>query len=43
MWVMDNTLFFTFEWIFYLAVYTVALLGIGWESGRRHEKIKNIE
>jgi len=38
---MGNTLFFTFDWIIYLAVYTISLLGIAWESGRRYEALQN--
>jgi hypothetical protein len=40
MWVMDSTLFFKLEHIFYLWVYTVTLIGFSYELGREHGKKK---
>ena len=38
MWVVNNTLYFTWEWILYLWVYTVLLIGFSYELGNSNRK-----
>ena len=40
MWVVNNTLYFTWEWILYLWVYTVLLIGFSYELGNSNRKKK---
>ena len=35
MWIVNNTLYFTWEWILYLWVYTVLLIGFSFELGSK--------
>ncbi len=35
MWIVNNTLYFTWEWILYLWVYTVILIGFSYELGTK--------